>query len=420
MPALMALTTLDLADKLPDQARKRLEEVVQRNAKHVPAMIVLAELNARNGGAPDQTLQWLTTAVGAAPTDPVPRVKLIDQLLKLQRLDAAEQAAQAAVTSFPSDPDLLTRLGQVQQRRGATNQAVVTYTKLATLLPKSPEPLLRLAEAQAAVNDLPKAAASVRAALALAPADPTVLRAAALLAQSEGRPDQALALARRLQGQQRMAGLLLEGGIAAQQGQWPQAVAAYRQVLALAPETDNVLRLHEALQAAGMNEDAQRLAADWRKRNPKDLAFVLALGDRAMSRRQWSRAEEFYRTVLAAQPAHLLAMNNLAYLLVVQNKPGGLAMAEQAVQLAPDVVHFQDTLAFCLAADKQLARAIEVQTQVVERAPGVPEYRLQLARFQLKAGDKAAALGQLQQLQALGKRFPRQPEVQAMLASARS
>lgn len=414
LPALIGLTTLDMLDKKPADAKARLEAALQRNDKNTAAWVALADINASNNGPVEEGIRLLEAGIKADPADPSPRTRLIDLLLSNNQLKAAHAAAQSAVTTLPADASLLDRLGRIQLLSGEPLQAVATFGKLAALQPKSTYPLLRLADAHAAAKDPARSAASVRAALALAPDDPAALRGAAALNLAERNPAQALALARKLQARDKRGGLILEAEIEIQQSRWAAAVAAYRRALALAPTADITLRLHDTLLVDGKGAEAEQLAVAWRKQHPDDLAFVMELAGKEMSRRRLAQAEALYREVLARKPGHLLALNNLAYALVNQRKPGGVALAEQAIKQVPDSAPFHDTLAFCLAAEKQWSRAIESQTRAVELAPDVPPYRLQLAKLHWQAGDKDAASTQLDFLEKLGPGFHRQAEVRSL------
>jgi cellulose synthase operon protein C len=122
--------------------------------------------------------------------------------------------------------------------------------------------------------------------------------------------------------------------------------------------------------------------------------------------------------VLTVQPNNAVSLNNLAYTLATQKKPGGVALVEKALAQAPEAPALLDTLAYCLVADNQLPRAIEVQTKAVGLAPDAGQFRLQLAKFQLQAGDKPGARAELNKLAKLGAAFPRQAEVAELLKNA--
>ena len=95
--------------------------------------------------------------------------------------------------------------------------------------------------------------------------------------------------------------------------------------------------------------------------SPRDGGFLLHLGDMAVARMDLVQAEARYRAVLALQPRHAVAMNNVAWLLASQGKPGGAEMAEAALKLLPERAPLLDTLSLALEVEKQLGKAIEVQ-----------------------------------------------------------
>lgn len=419
MPALSGLAMLDLADNKPDQARARFEAVAKADAKHVGSRLALAEISARTGAPRSDTQKWLDEAVKADPADATARNLLIDHLAAGGDTKAALAAAQAALAALPDHPELTDRLGRLQLASGDTQQAIASFGKLAKLLPASPLPQLRLADAQAAAKNPSGVAAAIRRAQEIAPDSLQVLQAQAMLALQEKRPADALAAARRVQALQPEAatGWLMEGDVEMRQQHWDAAAAALRKALAKPQPGDAAPRLHAALTAGKKTAEAEALAADWRKKNPQDLGFVMHLGDSAMATGQLAKAEGLYREVLAQRADHALALNNLAYALAAQKKPGGVALAERALKTAPDAPAMLDTLALAQAAENQLAKAVETQAKAVKLAPDAPQYRLQLARLQVQAGDKASARGELQTLAALGDKFPRQAEVAELLKS---
>jgi predicted Zn-dependent protease len=157
------------------------------------------------------------------------------------------------------------------------------------------------------------------------------------------------------------------------------------------------------------------LAADWLRDKPKDATFRFYLGDLALSEAQFPAAEAHYRSVLDVQPQNALAMNNVAWLLMKQGKPGGTDMARRANDLLPGRPQLMDTLAMALAADGKVPQALELQKSAVQRSGGDPGLKLNLARLLIKSGDKAYARAELEDLAKLGDRFREQAEVAALL-----
>jgi putative PEP-CTERM system TPR-repeat lipoprotein len=419
MPALAGLALLDLADKQPAAAKARFEAVLARHPDHGGALVALAELASRTGAPASEAVQLLERAIKSEPTNPAPRLLLVDQYLAAHQLKPALNAAQAAVTALPDNADLLDRLGRLHLMTSDAQQAISSFNKLAGLLPKSPMPQLRLADAQTAAGNAKAVAAAVRRAGELAPDAVPVQQALARLALVDGKPEQALAIARTLQAKHPddAVGYLLEGDVESRRRQWDAAAAALRKALGRKQPGDSLQRLHAALVAGGKTAEADKLATDWRKAHPDDMALVLHLGDMALGRGDLPGAEQLYRSVLAQQPADVTSLNNLAFVLASQKKAGGVALMDKALALAPDSPALLDTMALCLAAEQQLPRALEFQAKAIAAAPGALQFKLQMAKLQLQAGDKAQARVELDKLAKLGASYPRQAEVAELLKS---
>jgi putative PEP-CTERM system TPR-repeat lipoprotein len=420
LPALAGLAALDIVDKQPAAAKARFEALLQRNPQHAGALMALAEIGARAGGTPEQAAELLTRAVAADPTDARPRLLLADLHLEAGQFKQAMDVAQAGVMAMPDNADLLDRLGRAQLASGQAQQAVTTFGKLAALAPKSALPQLRLADAHSANNNRSGVAAAVRRAAELAPHSQLVQQAQVNLALQDDKPEQALAVARKVQTQRPddAAGFSMEGDIELRRRNWDAAATALRKSVTRKSPGDSAQRLHGALLAAKKAADADKLAAEWRKSHPDDLAFVLHLGDSALASGNPAQAEALYAEVLVRQPDNVIAMNNQAYVLALQKKPGAVTLAEKALQKAPRSAAVLDTLAYTLAAEQKLPRAIEVQARAVAAAPTAPQFRLQLAKLHLQAGDKPSARTELQALAQLGAAFSRQAEVSELLKQA--
>jgi putative PEP-CTERM system TPR-repeat lipoprotein len=380
----------------------------------------LAEINKRSNGKPEDTTDWLNQAVLAEPAALTPHLQLVDHHLERREAKLAINAARAGLIALPDNAELLDRLGRAHLIDGDSQQAITAFNKLATLNPNSPLPQLRLADAQAAAKNKPAMAAAVRKASEIAPQQLIVQQAVASLAMMDNKPAQALAVARTVQTQHALdaTGFVMEAEIEMRQKNWDAAAVVLRKALTLQQSGDTAQRLHAVLVAGKKPADADKMAAEWRKSHPDDLGFVLYLGDVAMAASNNSLAEQHYQTVLDAQPDNVLAINNLAYSMALGKKPGSVALAERALKLAPKSAAVMDTLAFCLAAENQLPRAIEVQTQAVAAAPDAPQFRLQMAKLLLQSGDKPAARTELRTLEKLGPAYNRQVEVAALIKSS--
>ncbi|MBX3603571.1 MAG: PEP-CTERM system TPR-repeat protein PrsT [Rubrivivax sp.] len=417
-PAVVGLAGLDLAERRPDAARRRFDELLSRDPKNLQAMLARAEVAAAAGAGAAEVADLLGEAIKAHPGELRPRLMLVESWLRAGDRKQAESAAQTAVAALPSSPELLEALGRVQLETGAVQQAVSIFHKLVAMQPLVAAHHVRLAAAQRGARELPAAEQSLRKALELQPDDPAIQRALIMVQLDAGQAAAAQAVAREIQVRRprEAIGFLAEGDLHVLHRNWDAAIRAYRAGLQAVPDaTDLAVNLHATQVAAGRATDAEQFAAGWMRARPRDVRFLVYLGDVALQRNELVTAEQRYRAAVQAQPDNAIALNNLAWVLHLQRKPGGLPHAERAHQLAPAQPAFMDTLATLLSGSGEHQRAIALQSQALRVRPGDPALRLNLARVYLAAGDKGKAKTELEQLARMGDRHPAQDEVQRLL-----
>jgi putative PEP-CTERM system TPR-repeat lipoprotein len=416
-PATALLASLDMADKNPAAAQKRFEALLLAAPDNVNAYLALAELRVLAGAPKEEVAALIEKAILIKPSAAVARVALVEHYLKNRDLKAAQSAAQKGIAALPEAPELLEAQGRVRLLAGEYNQASESFNALARAMPRSPMPHLRLAEVQVALKNLPSALASLKRALELAPELLPARRRLGEVQIASGDFKGALLTAALLQKQQlaNPAGFTLEGDAQAAQKAWPAAAAAYRQSLVKAVDSSVASKLHFALSNAANKAEAEKFANGWLQEHAADADFLFYLAGADLLQDQLKLAETRFAAVLKLQPENAAALNNLAWLMVKLGKPGALALAEKANQLAPQQPAFLDTLSMVFEAEKQWVRAVEVQSQAVNLQPENFELRLRLAKLYLASGDKPQAGVELQRLAKAGKKFGGQAEVQELL-----
>ncbi len=421
VPAASMLAALDVLDGKPDVARKRFEKILAADPSNYPATMEMAKMLSVAHGSKDEIERQLTKAINLRPGEEEPRLLLIEHFLDEKNAKAALNAANDATAALPYSTRLLDALGRAQAASLDLNQAITTFGKLANMQPNSPAPLLQLAGAYLKAKDNAAAEKTLRQALAMAPDLLPAQQALIQILVIGKRQDEALALARSVQKQRpdSEVGTILEGNIESSRGNWKAAVKAYGDALKKAPLTPVAIKLHGSLVAAKDGAGADKMAANWTAEHPKDPEFLSYLGDSAMALGNFEAAEGRFRSILALQPGNIGALNNLAWTMAKLGQPGAVAYAEQAVKLKPDTPGLLDTLAFALAAEKQLDKALEVEKRALKLAapPSDQVLRLNLAKLYLQAGDNAAARNELEALAKLGGRFGAHAEVMKLLAS---
>lgn len=415
--AIQGLAGLDERAGRLDQARQRYEALAKANPKHYEARSALAEMASRTGAPDPQVNDLWRAAVKADPSQAGPHLALVEALLIQSQPRLALAAAQEAALALPDNAAVQDALGRTQLASGEMQSAISTYKKLIVQQPRVVMHQVRLAESLAGARDVPAARVAADRALELGPNNPAALHMRALVAVLEGKPEAAVELARA--AQKRMptdaAGFSLEGELSARAGQWTESAKAYGEALKRSETSDVAINRHISLSRSGQAAEADRFAVDWMRRQPKDAQFLFYLGDAATSRQDWAKAETHYKAVLSVRPRNAAAMNNIAWLLARQGKPGAVAMANQAVALLPDRSGFLDTLSIALEAERQPDKALEVQKRAVELDGKEPMLRWRLAQLLATQGDKGEARKQLEVLAAMGSRFGLQDRVAALL-----
>ena len=416
-PAVAGIAALDMRANKPVDAAGRIKALLAVDPKMAEAWLALADITAKQGGKPTEVTALIEKAVAAQPANGQARVILIEQHLRNSDFKSAISAAQAAVASLPYDSQVLLYLGIAQARAGEHEQAIASYNKLAGLEPLSPVPYMRLADVYQAMQKSDAARRSLRKAIELDPdlLDPYLKLIA--LALGDKSPDEAIRIARMAQQRkpQSAVGWMFEGDIERSRQRSDAALAAYRMGLQKEKLPTLAVKLYALLLEGQRAAEATRFANQWLAENPRDTVFMGHLADRAISKREYAEAESRLRGVVAIVPNNVTALNNLAFVLVQQGKPGALAFAEQANRLQPGVPSLMDTLAMALLADGQTAKAAEVQKAVLAAAPGGFAYHLTMAKIHIAAGEKDLARSELERLAKLGDRFDRQAEVAALM-----
>jgi cellulose synthase operon protein C len=195
------------------------------------------------------------------------------------------------------------------------------------------------------------------------------------------------------------------------------AVAAYRAGVEATNDASVARELYITLISNNRVAEGDRFGASWIKAHPSDGAFEFLLADLSLRRKQFDVAEAQLKRVLAQFPDNALAYNNLAWTQINRGKPGAVANAQKAVDLAPNNASMLDTLALALATDKKFADALAAQKRAVALAPNQNALRLSLARIATQAGDKTLARAELERLKSLGAAYDKQDEVTKLLGA---
>lgn len=417
LPAVLGLVALDMQANRTEAAVKRLDAFVTSQPHSPQARLALADLLVQTRAPAERVTEVLAAGVREEPTEAALRGALIDQYLRLGDVAKAAQAAQEASAALPQNADLLERLARTQLASGDKAQAAKTYTRLTVLAPTRAQGWLGLAQLRFVEQDNAGAEREVKRALEAEPGSVAAQRLLIQLAARQGRVDEALAALRERQKKypQEAFALIAEADIESNRQHYDAAVAALRKAVALREPADAAPRLFAMLLAAKKRDEALAFETQWQAAHPQDQAFAAAAADVLLARGDLDGALARYEALLKRSPDALPVINNVAWLRSKTGKPEARALAERGLKLNPDFAALRDTYATVLANEKDFAKAISVQRQLISDQPDQPSYKLNLAQILIQSGDKAAAKAELEGLAKLGAKFPQQAQVAAML-----
>lgn len=413
VPAAISLAEMDLDNKDAAAALRRFEAVLALDSRNLEALLAMAEIRHRSGESSAKVSAAFESVVTLHPNQPRAWLSLVNHLLRAGQGSAGLLAAQRAGTALPDDLTITDALGRAQLAAGESAQALSTFRRIISQRPRSAAPHLRMADVYLSRHEIDSAIESLKQAIALKQdLLDAQIRLAGLYTVKKNWND-ALRVATDVQRRlpRDPQGFHLEGLVHAAQAQWDAAFALYRKAAQRGESAELMVVWHGALVASKRLPEAHQLARQWIDKRPQDTYFVAYLGNLALAEKDFAAAERHFTAILKNEPNNAGAMNNLAWALNQQSKPGATELARKAVSIQPGRADFLDTLSMALARDNLLADAVVTQKRALELDPNTPMLRLNMARLAVKAGDYAVARVQLDKLSALGKAFPDQAEV---------
>jgi cellulose synthase operon protein C len=416
--AVASLVSIDLLENRYDAAIARVQAVVDADPRHSVALMALGELKARNGAPNDEVVKLYAAAITASPLAAEPRLKQIEFALRKRLYKQALAHAQEARAVLPGEPRLMEAAGTAQMLSGDLEQAATTFRAMAGSAPESAAPYLLLARVYRLQNNNEATETALRKAVELEPGRIEAEGALVDLLVSTRRPEAALAhvRARRAQRPSDPGPYALEAAFQLRVNAADKALVVLREGLARTQSPDLAHRQFSLLLQMGRDAEAVAFGAAWLKQFPRDATIEYMMAVRDIARSDLSSAQTRLTRVVETHPTNASALNNLAWVMAKQRKPGAVDYARRAVSVQPDQPDLMDTLAMALAAEQRFAESLQIQRRVIELEPQNPAFKLSLARIALASGDKATARAELTQLQQLGSSFREQAEVSELLA----
>lgn len=377
-----------LAQGALSEAATAFDESLRLAPLAIPPLLGLADV-ALKQGAPQRAEELLKKALSRAPHYVEAHAAWGRYLVSQRRLSEAEEVFKYAITLAPDAVFAHMDLGDLY-RHGLQKprEAIAAYRAALALDASHAEAHYALGTALVMAGETESAQAALGEAGRLSPSNPLPFQALGQLHRSQKDYTKALqAFAQALTAQPNyVPAYLARGDIFVLQAQRDKALAEYSAAVRLAPRSPAVYvkmgLIHEQLQ-------------------------------------QRAEAERAYRAALDLDASQTVAYNNLAWMAAEQRTrlDEALGWARKAVELAPTVPQFLDTLAWVYRARGELEKAADTLTQATALEPPQAMIWYHLGVVQAELQHNKEAIEALQRALAVQADFPEAEDARRRLAA---
>jgi putative PEP-CTERM system TPR-repeat lipoprotein len=313
-------------------------------------------------------------------------------------------------------------LSMAQVSAGQLDQGITTLRRLAELRPDSPEVNFRLAIAQGQAERLGEARRSLERVLARDENHAGALVTLARLERQEGREEQALTLAKRMQDLDatRAVGHLMEGDIRAAREDYTEAARAYESSYEAQVSSEVAMKRFEVRRRAGDEAEARKQMREHLENFPDDHQSRMMLATTVLSAGDMAAAREDYEILVERFPDNPIVLNNLSYIYQREGDERSLDLAQRAHELQPESPSIKDTLGMALLDHGDPSRALELIREAREALPDEAAVGYHYAVALERNGRQDEAASVLRELLAEAGEFTERQEAEELLSRLES
>lgn len=205
-------------------------------------------------------------------------------------------------------------------------------------------------------------------------------------------------------------------------GRKEEARAAFAAARASDPKyLPPALRLAQMDGGEGKVDSARQILEELLRSDERNVEARALLASVEHMASNWEAAAQQYRKVLEVQPRNVLALNNLAFLLVdrLAQPDEGLQMAQKAKELAPESLAVDDTLGWAYFHKGFYGSAIQHLERAANHKETTALRKYHLAMAYWKAGEQAKARAALEQARRLDPGLPELKAAENLISPGR-
>jgi putative PEP-CTERM system TPR-repeat lipoprotein len=418
-PALLSLANIEELEKNYPAATRIYRQLVDMDLASALPMVALARV-AEKQGDNEAMLGWLQRAVDYAPDDNQPRLLLAEYYLRKGSVEQARPLVKAVLGKSSREPAVLVIQGRLLMAERKYDEALNPLHEFLSHEPDSVAARTLLGECYLELGRQSEAREQLEAAL---DNDPASMRTMSLLARLEiqgGSSVRALELSKQIQAAypEFYLGYELAGDALLARGDYQGAGREYALARERLQQVELVIKQAENATLAGNNAAAAGYLQDWLSEHPDDIQAMQFLGTTWQNMGMTELAVEQYERVLEQEQENPVALNNLAGLYQQAGRPEAQALAQRALEAAPNNPGVMDTYAWILVLQGDASEGLRLLEQALSQLPDNPEVRYHHAVAVLQSGDRERGRRLLEALVSEGKPFVGREDAMQMLETA--
>jgi putative PEP-CTERM system TPR-repeat lipoprotein len=296
-------------------------------------------------------------------------------------------------------------------------QAQISLSELAKLAPEDARVQFYLAQANEGLNDRAKMREHLNMAARFNPDYLPAKLALARGAVEDRETAKASKLLAELEGKiaaDDVVYVMTKAQFAELNNNLPAAIADYKHLFDLSPNSANLLRLSRVQWRNGDKDSALKALQNWLAEHPGHLRVQHELAQRYISQQRIAEAIALYEDIIKSDADNALALNNLASLLVDSKPKAALAYAERTYALMPQDPAVMDTLAGAMLAVQDTSGAQRMVERSLARQPENPNFQYRHAQLYAAMAENAKALDLLTRILATEQPFSQRAKAQAL------
>lgn len=387
VPATMLLARVEEIEGQPDKAEELYKNLATESKEDISPIMALARL-AESQNQDEKMIEWLEEARKRAPKDVKPNKILSEYYLRENELEKAGVLIKEAIKKAPRDRNLLVLQARWQIADRQYNNALSSLNELVTRAPESVFVRTMLAETYYKLSQISDARKQLGLVLEKQPHYAPALILMSSLELQSGNYNEGLAIARKIQTVK--PDLYLGFELAGDALMMKQEFAAARKNYELAMQqkqfAELVIKISEATARSGDLKVSTKPLLDWLGSHPDDVRVLQFLGNAYQNLKQNENAIDTYEKILMLEADNVAALNNLAWLYLLENNSKAFKLAEKAYERAPNDVGVNDTYGWALVQQGQVDKGVRLLEKAFSALPEVAEVQYHYAVALIESG----------------------------------